>query len=53
MEQVAERVRELHIPTGYVSLEAVVRFLIDGLSVAPQRFDWSEVLARNEARHNQ
>ncbi|WP_038039191.1 hypothetical protein [Thermorudis peleae] len=53
VEQVAERVRELHIPTGYVSLEAVVRFLIDGLSVAPQRFDWSEVLARNEARHNQ
>ena len=53
VEQAAEIVRGLHIPTGRVSLEAVVRFLIDELSISPQRADWADVVARNEERFNQ
>ncbi|MBA3413943.1 MAG: hypothetical protein H0U10_01795 [Chloroflexia bacterium] len=37
-----------HIPTGRVSLEAVVRLLIDELAVQPIRQDWERVLSRTE-----
>jgi hypothetical protein len=40
---------KLHLPTGRVALEAVVRFLIGDLNVAPRRSDWRTVLDRAEA----
>lgn len=39
-----------HIPTGRVSLEAVVRLLIAELAVQPIRQDWERVLSRTERR---
>jgi hypothetical protein len=39
----------LHLTTGRVSLEAVIRMLIEEFSVAPQRADWRETLTRTEA----
>ena len=39
----------LHLATGRVSLEAVIRMLIEEFGVAPQRPDWREILARTEA----
>ncbi len=36
---------KLHIPTGYVSLHSVLRFLITDVGVQPRRADWSELLA--------
>jgi hypothetical protein len=40
---------KLHLPTGRVALEAVVRFLIGDLDVVPRRADWRAVLERAEA----
>jgi hypothetical protein len=37
-----------HLPTGRVSLEAVVRFLIEEAEVRAQRADWPEVLNEND-----
>jgi hypothetical protein len=37
-----------HFPTGQVSIEAVVRFLIEEMGVTPQRSDWQAVLDANE-----
>lgn len=37
-----------HIPTGRVSLEQVIRFVIDQLGVEPLRNDWDSVLSLNE-----
>jgi hypothetical protein len=39
---------KLHLPTARVSLEAVVRFLIEDLDVVPRRVDWRVVLGRHE-----
>jgi hypothetical protein len=39
-----------HVPTGRVSLESVVRFLIEELHVRPLRRDWEQVLEEGE-RH--
>jgi hypothetical protein len=39
---------KLHLPTGRVSIEAVIRFLIEDLEVAPLRDDWRAVLDRHE-----
>lgn len=36
--------RRRHIPTGRVSLEAVVRFAIEELGVRPLRTDWQRVI---------
>lgn len=41
---------KLHIPTGDVSLQAVVRFLIEEAGVEPRRADWSEILDRGQAQ---
>lgn len=38
-----------HLATARVSLEAVVRMLIEEFGVAPQRSDWRDTLARTEA----
>jgi len=42
--------RRHHVPTGRVSLEAVVRFLIVELGVTLRRDDWEDVLADGERR---
>jgi len=39
---------KLHLPTGRVSIEAVVRFLIQDLEVLPRRPDWERVLEQHE-----
>jgi hypothetical protein len=39
----------LHLPTDRVSLEAIVRLLLDGFEVQPRRDDWVDVLAASEA----
>ena len=38
-----------HLATARVSLEAVIRMLIEEFGVAPQRSDWRGTLARTEA----
>jgi hypothetical protein len=38
-----------HLATGRVSLEAVIRMLIDEFDIEPQRDDWREILDRTEA----
>jgi hypothetical protein len=40
---------KLHLPTGRVGLEAVVRFLVSDLGVVPRRADWRAILDRAEA----
>jgi hypothetical protein len=37
-----------HMPTGRISLEALVRLLIDELAVEPLRRDWRRVLTQTE-----
>ena len=39
---------KLHPPTGRVSIESVVRFLIEDLGLVPRRADWPAILERNE-----
>jgi hypothetical protein len=39
---------KLHLPTGRVSIEAVVRFLIEDLDVVSRRDDWRIILDRHE-----
>lgn len=41
---------KLHLPTGRVSLEAIVRFLIEDLDVIPRRPDWDAIVERHETR---
>lgn len=43
--------RGLHIPTGRVTFESVVRFLIEDLGVQEARQDWDSVLNDQEDRH--
>jgi len=45
-----EELRKAHLPTGDVSLAALVRMLIDDFGVVPLRADWQAVLARHEDR---
>jgi hypothetical protein len=40
--------RRRHLPTGRVSLEAVLRLLLTEFDVRPQRPDWEGVLVANE-----
>jgi hypothetical protein len=37
-----------HVPTGRVSLEAVIRYVIRDLGVEPRRADWAAILDRHE-----
>jgi hypothetical protein len=39
---------KLHLPTGYTTIEEVVRFLVYDLGVKPLSDDWVEVLAASE-----
>jgi hypothetical protein len=43
-----EELHKLHPPTGRISIESVVRFLIEDLDVVPRRADWRAILERNE-----
>ena len=38
-------VRDAHLPTGEVSLSAVLRVLIEEIGVNPRRSDWESILA--------
>jgi len=40
---------KLHLPTGQVSLAAVIRMLITEFGIAPLRHDWRDVLDRAAA----
>lgn len=42
------RLADLHIPTGRIALEHVVRFLIEEVGVVPIRENWREVLDAGE-----
>ncbi len=46
--QVAPLTDRAHIPTGRVSLEAVIRFAISQCGVQPFRTDWRAILDANE-----
>lgn len=39
---------KLHFPTGNVSLDVLVRFLIEDLDVQPRTPDWERILERHE-----
>lgn len=39
---------KLHLPTGRVSIESVIRFAIEDLGVAPRRPDWERILEQHE-----
>lgn len=41
--------QKAHLPTGRVSLEEFVRFMITDFHVAPARLDWDSVLAQAQA----
>ena len=41
---------DLHVPTGYVLLEDVIRFCIHDLGVPPQQENWHKELAKSERR---
>jgi hypothetical protein len=38
---------DMHIPTGFVTLEDVVRLLISEFGIAPRRDDWGDLLREN------
>jgi hypothetical protein len=44
---------KLHLPTGRVALEAVVRFLVNDLGAVPRRTDWRATLDRHEEQFRQ
>lgn len=50
-----ERFSRLHVPTGMLAIEQVVRFLITELLVTPLRADWDAVLQEGEVlfQHHQ
>jgi len=43
----------IHLPTGRVSLEQVLRLLIEEMKVKPIRPDWNKVLEGTQSRHEQ
>jgi hypothetical protein len=40
----------LHIPTGWITVEEVIRFLIHELKVKPKSNDWDEILKESEKK---
>jgi hypothetical protein len=44
---------KLHLPTGRVSFESVVRMVIEEFEIAPRRNDWRETLERTESVFHQ
>lgn len=43
--------RRMHVPTGRITVEAVVRFAIEELGATPAREDWRDVLKASESLH--
>jgi len=41
---------KLHIPSGWITVEEVIRFLIQELKVRPKRADWDRLLCESEER---
>jgi len=41
---------ELHIPTGWITVEEVIRFLIQELDVKPKSKNWDALLCRSEEK---
>jgi hypothetical protein len=41
------RITRTHLPTGRISIESIVEFLILDLKVRPASDDWSEIVTRN------
>lgn len=39
---------ELHLPTGWITVEEVIRFLIADLNVKPKSTNWDEILQESE-----
>jgi hypothetical protein len=50
IRQLGTKLSKLHIPSGRVAFEEVVRFLIADLGVTPSRDDWQEVIGEAEDR---
>jgi hypothetical protein len=50
---IATLLAKVHLPTGRITLEQFLRFLIVELDVKPIRNDWERVLAGTERRHLQ
>ncbi len=44
---------KVHFPTGRISLEQFLRFLIVELKVRPNRNDWESVLRQTQKKHEQ
>lgn len=42
-----------HIPTGRVTFESVIRFMLEELEVIPARSSWRRILAEQEDLHRQ
>jgi len=40
--------KRAHIPTGWVTLEEVIRFIINDLGVKPKSDDWDKILLKSE-----
>jgi hypothetical protein len=47
-DRAALTLHKLHLPTGRVSIESVVRFLIDDFDVVPVRANWDAILRERE-----
>ncbi|PYU23483.1 MAG: hypothetical protein DMG32_16090 [Acidobacteria bacterium] len=41
---------ELHVPSGWIAIEEVIRFLIHELRLEPKRPDWDQLLLDSEER---
>lgn len=49
--KVIDFLRGIHLPTGRVSLEEVLWFLIEELKVKPLRRDWNKVLQSTQSQY--
>jgi hypothetical protein len=49
--KVMDSLRGIHLPTGRVTLEEVLRLLIEELRVKPLRMDWRKVLKSTQLQH--
>jgi hypothetical protein len=50
---IATMLAKVHVPTGRITLEQYLRFLIVELKVRPLRSDWQKVLEGTERKHLQ
>jgi hypothetical protein len=44
---------KLHLPTGCIPVESIVRFLVEDLGVQPLRPNWDEIIIRREVASRQ